>query len=99
MIKQYNYKNGSRSVTAEFGKGDLLVSSIIDENLNRTGIVIFNNKIEEQIGTPHKGNKGKLVSEVCEESIILNFTKYESIDIVIKYLKEAKKSLLILNKK
>lgn len=99
MIKLYNYKNGSISLAAEFGKGDLLVSSIIDENLNRTGIVIFNNKIEEQIGTAHKGNKGKLVSEVCEESIILNFTKYESIDIVIKYLKEAKKSLLILNKK
>ena len=99
MIKQYNYKNGSRSVIAEFGKGDLLVSSIIDENLNRTGIVIFNNKIEEQIGTTHKDNKGKLVSEVCEESIILNFTKTESIDIVIKYLEEAKTKLLTLNKK
>lgn len=99
MIKQYNYKNGNRSVAAEFGKGDLLVSSIIDENLNRTGIVIFNNKIEEQIGTTHKDNKGKLVSEVCEESIILNFTKYESIDIVIKYLEEAKTKLLTLNKK
>lgn len=99
MIKLYNYKNGSISLAAEFGKGDLLVSSIIDENLNRTGIVIFNNKIEEHIGTTHKDNKGKLVSEVCKESIVLNFTKPESIDIVIKYLKEAKKSLLILNKK
>ena len=93
MLKRYTYDNGSASCAAEFGNGDLLVSSIIDSNTNRTGIVIFNNQHVEPVGTLHSATKGEKVSNICRESIILNFTKIESIDIVIKYLTDAKESL------
>ena len=93
MIKEYLYENGNSSIVAEFGNGDLVVGDIIDIKNIRSGIVIFNNKSQEPIGTLHTSKKGYIVSDIAEKSIIINFTKVESIDIVIDYLTKAKESL------
>lgn len=93
MIKEYLYENGNSSIVAEFGNGDLVVGDILDRVNNRSGIAIFNNYTKEPIGTLHSSQKGENISDIAEESIIINFTKVESIDVVIKYLTDAKESL------
>ena len=89
MIRK-NIQFGSlKDVTVlEFGKGDIQVQPAIGDGYTA---LLFKSDQSRPIGTEHE-TKGKN-SDWFKTEIAMTFTNTESIDVVLKKLKEAKKYL------
>ena len=72
----------------EFGKGDIQVQPAIGDDY---AAVLFKSDEEYPIGTEHE-TKGK-DSDWFKTEIAMTFTNVDSLDVVVKKLKEARKYL------
>jgi hypothetical protein len=87
MIKVYSDKQ----VVITFGKGDICVNGG-DSSQSEVGIVLLNNQSPRDIGSVGKLLKGQEY-EHKDMDVVIEFTKVESIDVLIRALEEAKKCM------
>lgn len=75
----------------QFGYGDIGITcgSCVDEDGVKCGVIGFNNIEPREIGV----NSGVKTSKIEEIPILCTFSDTRSIDVLIKALKEAKKSM------
>ena len=92
ITKNQNYGISKNVTIADFGDGDIRVASAHIESDN-VGCVLFENHTKRPIGTDHPETVGKTTDELPID-LALRFSKTESIDVVIKALKNAKKYMI-----
>ena len=87
-------EHSTRLTTCEFGNGDIIVGAVgYNPDCKKTVSVNFSNDIVRPIGET-TNFKDKPLSKFDGTSVLLRFSKTESIDVVINKLKEAKASLI-----
>ena len=95
MINTNAIVNNVPCIFIEFGSGDIMVAS--GKFSEEKTMVVFKNIEPVKVGTSLKG-VGKNLKEVKPE-VIITFSDPESIDIIMKYLRAAKKNLIELKKR
>lgn len=90
--KNVNYGISENATVADFGNGDIIVSSgwVVGEP---KACVMFYGDIPNEIGKDHPERHLKSTDEI-KQDIIFTFTKPESIDVLIEALEEAKNNLI-----
>ncbi|MCM1232316.1 MAG: hypothetical protein NC489_19510 [Ruminococcus flavefaciens] len=76
-------------VVAEFGKGNVLITPMVRESLEKCCLILQNGKGTGVVGGK-KSNEGFTIDD---ESIILSFENTASVDVVIRNLEQLKRMM------
>ena len=87
MFKTYIYPDGHKMETIEFGHGDLMTLTSIDEENKRYLGILVNNEGGGELGKP-VGEKQNFYS--AKPPVSLSFVSIEAIDNVIRMLENLK---------
>lgn len=76
-------------IVAEFGKGNVLITPMVQKSFEKGYIILQNGKGTGEVG----GEKTTEGFSVSEEDIILMFENTASVDVVIRKLEELKRMM------
>lgn len=89
-------KKNDNQVDLEFGTGDICVNGghYLDEKNKIVGMVAFSNQTSREINAVGDVKAGQ-ECKVGDFPVIMTFTKPQSIDVVIRQLKQAKADMIL----
>lgn len=93
MITEKDYGKHEQILTAEFGKGTIMIAKAkIDGNEHETALFLYNQEPHE-IGETSEENKGKTTDELERPKFVLTFQNAKSITALVHSLVELQKEV------